>query len=335
MLRIAVFGYGYWGPNIVRNFSKIPDVSISWVCDLNPKTLTEIPKIYPTIKTTQNPNDALSDPETDAVVIVTPPSTHVSLASLALKAGKHVLVEKPLTRSSIEAKKLIALAARKKRVLMVDHTFVHTPAVAKLRSIIRSGILGKISVIDSVRTNLGLLQKDSNVIFDLAVHDFSIIDYLFGKIPKTIQATGVTQKQIHQETVAYITAQYEGDMFMHAQVSWLSPVKTRKMVFIGSKKMLVYDDIEPSEKIKIYDKGVLFTKDSRLSYQLRVGYRSGMITIPHIDMEEGLSAMALDFVRSITSKSKPLTDGSMGLRVVRILEKATQSIRSGGKAVIV
>ncbi len=333
MLRIAVLGYGYWGPNIVRNFSKVPGVAISWVCDLNPKTLRDIPKLYPTIQTTNDLSAVFSDTSVDAVVIVTPPATHFDLAHRAILSGKHVLVEKPMTRSTTEARKLVALARAKKKILMVDHTFIYTPAIKKLRSIIRSGVLGDIYSIDCVRTNLGLLQKDSNVIYDLAVHDFSIIDYLFSTTPLTISASGITQKQLGQETVSYISAKYPGNLFVHCHVSWLSPVKIRRMIVLGTKKMLIYDDIEVSEKIKIYDKGVLFTKNPKLSYQLQVGYRSGAVTIPHIDIEEGLLAMAKEFVRAIRTKKMPLTDGSMGLRVVQCLELATTSLRAGSKTI--
>ena len=329
MLRIAVLGYGYWGPNIVRNFSKVPGVTISWVCDLNPKTLKEIPKVYPTIQTTNDLSMVFSDRSVDAVVIVTPPATHFALAKRAILSDKHVLVEKPMTRSTPEARKLLSLARATKKILMVDHTFIYTPAITKLRSIVRSGMLGDIYSIDCVRTNLGLLQKDSNVIYDLAVHDFSIIDYLFGVPPKTITAGGITQKQLGQETVSYISVVYPNSLFVHCHVSWLSPVKIRRMIFLGTKKMLIYDDIEASEKIKIYDKGVSFTKNPKLSYQLQVGYRSGTVTIPHIEIEEGLFAMAKEFVRAVNAKKTPLTDGLMGFRVVQCLELATRSLRSG------
>jgi predicted dehydrogenase len=333
MIRIAIIGYGYWGPNIVRNFSKIPNVTISWVVDVNPKTLTEIPLIYPTIKTTSTIADVINDGTTDAVVIVTPPSTHFTLAKLALSHGKHVLIEKPMTQTVTEGKKLVALSKKKKLTLMVDHTFIYTPAITLLKSIVQSGSLGELYSIDCVRTNLGILQKDSNVIYDLACHDFSIIDYLTGSIPKTISASGITQKQLGQETFGYINAQYKNNLFVHTFVSWLSPIKIRRMIFVGTKKMLIYDDIEPTEKIKIYDKGVSFAKDPKNAYQLRVGYRSGDVTIPHIDVEEGLSGMAKEFIHAIVTGKKPLTDGTMGLRVVQCLEGATKSMRSNGKTI--
>lgn len=331
MIKIGVVGYGYWGPNIVRNFSRIPNATVAWVCDVNPKILGEVPLIYPTIKTTSKYSDLLNDPSLDAVVIVTPTGTHFTLAKQALAAGKHVLVEKPMTPTAKEARALVAFAKRKKRILMVDLTFIYTPAIVKLKSIIKSGQLGHIFYVDSVRTNLGILQKDANVIYDLATHDFSIMDYLFGQMPKTISATGIAHKELHQETVAHLGITYKNDLFVHCHVSWLSPVKIRRMIFVGTKKMATYDDIEPSEKLKIYDKGVSFIKDPKQSYQLRIGYRSGSAVVPHINLEEGLYGMAREFISAIGRKRAPVTDGGMGLRVVTCLEAATKSLRTKGK----
>jgi predicted dehydrogenase len=333
MIKIAVVGYGYWGPNIVRNFSRLDGVGVSWVVDTNPKTLTEIPLLYPTIKTTTQLSDVLNDETTTAVVIVTPPVTHYDLASKCLRHNKHVLVEKPLTQTVAEGKKLVALAKKKKKILMVDHTFIYTPAVQYLHTLIKSGTLGTLYYIDSVRTNLGLLQKNSNVVHDLSVHDFSIIDYLCGHIPKYVTATGYFQKEIKQETVAYITATYPNNLFMHCHVSWMSPIKIRRMIFVGTKKMAIYDDIESSEKIKIYDKGVSFIKDPKQSLQLRIGYRNGDVIAPNIPIQEGLYGMAKEFIRAITTKKQPLTDGQMGLRVVCCLTKATESLRKNGKVI--
>jgi predicted dehydrogenase len=300
---------------------------------VNPKTLKEIPLVYPTIKTTTLLSDVLNDVTTTAVVIVTPPVTHYKLAILCLKHNKHVLVEKPLTQTVTEARKLVAVAKKKKKILMVDHTFIYTPAVQYLHKLIRSGVLGNIYYIDSVRTNLGLLQKNSNVVHDLAVHDFSIIDYLCGQIPKSVTATGYFQKEIKQETVAYITATYPNNLFMHCHVSWMSPIKIRRMIFVGTKKMAIYDDIEPSEKIKIYDKGVSFIKNPKRAQQLRIGYRNGDVIAPNIPIEEGLFGMAKEFIRAIVTKKQPITDGQMGLRVVSCITKATQSLRNGGKQI--
>ena len=319
MINIGVLGYGYWGPNIVRNLVSLPQASVSWICDLNPKVLTMIPRQYPTIKTTKNIDDVFGDPKTHAVVIVTPPSTHFALAKAALRAGKHVLVEKPMTQTVKESKSLISLARAKKKILMVDHTFLYTPAVRKLKEIIDRGTLGRVFYVDSVRTNLGLFQKDSNVVSDLAVHDFSIMDYLFGKPPSSVRATGLQHIVLAQETVAYIRARYPGDLFLHCHVSWLSPIKIRRMIFVGTKKMAVYDDIEPSEKIKIYDKSVSVTT-------LHVGYRSGNAIVPKLGVEEGLFGVVSEFVRSIRTGREPLTGGTQGLLVVRCIETATKSL---------
>ena len=327
MIRIGVIGYGYWGPNIVRNIARFPKAAISWICDMREEVLSDIPRLYPTIKTTKKAQDIFGDPDTDAVIIATPPSTHFLLATSALKAGKHVLVEKPMTQTSEEAKKLIALAKAKHRTLMVDHTYIYTSAVQKLFEIIHSGELGQIVAIDCVRTNLGLLQQSTNVICDLAAHDISILDYLLSSSLVSISATGIMQKELGQESVAYISAIYPGNICVHMHVSWLSPVKVRRIVIIGTKKMVVYDDIESSEKIKIYDKGVSFTKEPKHAYQLRVGYRNGDVVAPTLHIEEGLYGVIHEFIDSIANKRPPLTDGAMGLRVIRSLEAATKSIR--------
>jgi predicted dehydrogenase len=326
MITIAVIGFGYWGPNMVRNLVQLPHTTASWVCDLNSKVLASIPQMYPTIKTTKNVDDVLTDADTDAVVIVTPPSTHAKLATAALMAGKHVLVEKPMTQTTSESRALVALAKAKKKTLMVDHTFLYTAAVRKLKHIIDSGTLGKVIYVDSVRTNLGLFQKDSNVLSDLAVHDFSIMDYLFGQSPVSITATGMNHATIKQETVAYVSAHYPS-VFFHGHVSWLSPIKIRRMILVGTKKMAVYDDIEPSEKLRIYDKSVSVTHD------LRVGYRSGNVVIPKLGVQEALTGVVTEFVGCIRRGKTPLTDGNQGQLVVRCIEAATKSLRSNGKSV--
>lgn len=330
MIRIGVIGYGYWGPNIVRNIARFPNAAISWICDSREEVLLDIPRLYPTIKTTKHAEDIFDDPDTQAIIIATPPSTHFSLATSALKAGKHILVEKPMTQTSSEAKKLITLAAKKHLTLMVDHTYLYTSAVQKLFEIIHSGELGKIVAIDCVRTNLGLLQQSTNVIYDLAAHDISILDYLLSSTPLAVNATGIMQKELGQESVAYIAATYPENICVHMHVSWLSPVKVRRIVIIGTKKMVIYDDIESSEKIKIYDKGVSFTKEPKHAYQLRVGYRNGDVVAPTLIIEEGLYGVIREFIDNISNKRPPLTDGDMGLRVVRFLETATKSARSGG-----
>ncbi len=333
MVHIAIIGFGYWGPNLARNFSALSHIHISWICDLNPKLLNVVKKHYPTTKITTNVRDVLSDKRTAAVVIATPISTHVPLATQAIKASKHVLVEKPLAPTVQEARTLVRLSQSHKRILMVDHTYLYTPEIVKIRNVIRSKSLGRVFFIDSVRTNLGLVQTDTNVIYDLATHDFSIIDFLFGREPQTISATGFSHKDMKQEAVAYITARYPKGLFFHTHVSWLSPAKVRTMTFVGTKKMLVYNDIDPSEKIKIYDKGISVHARSRSQYQLRVGYRVGSMVAPHLPIQEGLRGMAGEFIRAVTTGKKPLSDGASALRVVRSIESATKSIRAGGTTI--
>lgn len=326
MTNIAIIGFGYWGPNLARNFSTTPNTRIRWICDLNPKLLQEARRLYPSTQITTNIRDVLHNTTTSAVVIATPLATHVPLARLALAANKHVLVEKPLALGAKEARQLERFAKARKRVIMVDHTYLYTPEVSKIYDIIRSGTLGNVFFVDSVRTNLGLVQTDTNVIYDLATHDFSIVDFLFGKEPQMISATGFSHKGMKQEAVAYITARYPQGLFFHTHVSWLSPAKVRTMTFVGSKKMLVYNDMEPSEKIKIYDKGISIT-------QLRIGYRTGSMIAPHFPIKEGLAGMAAEFVSAVTTGKKPLSDGMSALRVVRCVETATKSIRTGGKTI--
>lgn len=327
MIHIGVIGYGYWGPNIVRNLLLLPGARVLWICDLNPKALSALSQGHSTIKTTQNIKDILEDPTVDAVVIATPPATHFAIAKAAILAGKHVLVEKPMTTTTKEAQKLNSIAHTNKKILMVDHTFIYTPAIQKLKKIIDAGTLGKMLYVDSVRTNLGLFQKDSNVIFDLAAHDFSIMQYLFGATPRKISATGIMQKDLHQETVAYITARYPSDLFLHCHVSWLSPIKIRRMIIVGTKKMVVYDDVEPSEKIKIYDKSVTVTHD------LHMGYRSGAVIIPKLGVQEALSSVVSEFIHAIRTNKPPRTDGTQGLLVVESIEAATTSLRTRGKTI--
>lgn len=334
MIRIAVIGYGYWGPNIVRNFSRVPGCTVRWICDVHAQALKPLTLTYPATKLTTSFSDVLQDPLVDAIVIATPNATHFPLGVKALVAGKHVLLEKPMTQTSRQARSLVTLARKKKKILMVDHTFVYTPAVAKLREILNKQALGDILSIDCVRTNLGLIQKDSNVIYDLATHDFSIINYLLGTTPRSVSARGFYLTNHESEAAAaYITANYPKNLFVHAHVSWLSPVKIRTITIIGTKKMLVYDDMESSEKIKIFDKSVSVSRDPKAIHQLRVGYRIGSMIAPHIILEEGLLGMAKAFVKAIKTGHPPISDGTTGYEVVRCIEAATVSLRRRGKSV--
>lgn len=329
MKKIALVGYGYWGPNLLRNFSKTDGVEVLYCCDVDITRLREARKNFPFIITTTNYGEILEDKELAAVIIATPTKYHFGLAKLALEADKDVLIEKPMTINLKEADILLALARKKKKIIMVDHTFVFNEAVKKVKEIVDSGEAGDILYIDSVRTNLGLFQKDVNVIYDLAPHDFSIIQYVLGKTPKTIQAAGKSHYN-KQEDVAYIMAEYNNGITAHVHVSWLSPLKVRTMMIIGTKKMIVYDDVNFSEKIKVYDKGIEIVREApeKKLQEIRIGYRSGDVVIPNIPNTdtEALSNMANEFVQAITTRREPLTNGEFGRDIVNILDKANRSI---------
>ncbi|BAZ24805.1 oxidoreductase domain protein [Kalymmatonema gypsitolerans NIES-4073] len=334
MINIGVIGYGYWGPNLVRNFMDLPGVQVRTVSDFKPELLAKAQSRYPTIQVTTNCKDIFADPKIDAVAIATPVSTHFDLALAALQAGKHVLVEKPMAVSSEQAMRLIEEAQKRKLVLMVDHTFVYTGAVRKMRELITTSVIGDIYYYDSVRVNLGLFQHDVNVIWDLAVHDLSIMDYLLARQPYAVSATGINHIPGEPENIAYLTLFFESNLIAHIHVNWLAPVKVRRTLIGGSQKMIVYDDLEPSEKVKIYDKGITVnSKNSESVYQMLIGYRAGDMWSPHLDMTEALRTEGLHFIRCIEQGERPITDGEAGLRVVRILEAATQSVKRQGRLV--
>lgn len=335
MISIGVIGYGYWGPNLVRNFAEIPGAAIRAVADLDPRKLEAVQRRYPVVKTTSDFLQLLSDPQIEAVAIATPVSSHFELAMAALKAGKHVWVEKPMTETSLQARKLIDEAERRKLVLIVDHTFVYTGAVRKMQEIVSSGDLGTVYYYDSIRVNLGLFQRDVSVISDLAVHDFSILDYLLGEHPVAVSASGMTHFPGTPENLAYITLFYASGTIAHANVNWLAPVKVRQILLGGSKKMVLYDDMEASEKIKVYDSGVNFTDDPQKIYQMRVGYRTGDMWAPKLDITEALRVEGEHFVKCMESGETPITDGRLGLRVVELIEAATSSMRGRGETVYV
>ncbi|MBH8561058.1 Gfo/Idh/MocA family oxidoreductase [Nostoc sp. CENA67] len=333
MINIGVIGYGYWGPNLVRNFAEIPTAQVTKVSDFKPELLAKAQARYPTIQVTTDSRDIFKDPKIDAVVIATPVSTHFDLALAALQAGKHVLVEKPMTTSSEQAKRLIEEAEKRNLVLMVDHTFVYTGAVRKMHELITSKRLGDIYYYDSVRVNLGLFQHDVNVIWDLAVHDLSIMNYLLPSQPYAVSATGISHVPGEPENIAYLTLFFESNLIAHIHVNWLAPVKVRRTLIGGSQKMIVYDDLEPSEKVKIYDKGITVNGNSESVYQMLIGYRTGDMWSPQLDMTEALRTEGLHFINCIEQGSRPITDGEAGLRIVRILEAATESMRQRGQLV--
>jgi predicted dehydrogenase len=330
-MNIGVIGCGYWGPNLVRNFSALDDVQVLAVCDFRPDRLKFISRQFPAITILSgDPNDVLDNNQIDAVVIATPVSTHFDLAAKALENGKHVFMEKPFTATSEQAEKLIELAERRNLKIMVDHTFLYTGAVESIKKLIDGGHLGQIYYFDSVRVNLGLFQHDVNVIWDLAPHDVSIMDHLLGREPEAIAATGVAHFESDIENIAYISAFYGDNVIGHIHVNWLAPVKVRKTLISGSKKMIIYDDTEPSEKVKIYDRGVDVVPDKDQIYDILIQYRTGDMLAPRLDLTEALVKVSQEFYQAIDEDRAPLTDGQAGLRVVKILEAANRSVRSGG-----
>ena len=333
MMGVGVIGYGYWGPNLVRNFAEVPDSRVVAVSDLRPERLVLARHRYPVIETTTDYRDLLADASIDAIAIATPVSTHFDLAMQALQAGKHVLVEKPLAATSEQAIWLIEEASRRNRVLMVDHTFVYTGAVRKIRELVASDELGDIYYYDSVRVNLGLFQHDVNVIWDLAVHDLSIMDYVIPFQLCAVSATGMNHIPGEPENVAYLTLFFDGCLIGHIHVNWLAPVKVRRTLIGGSRKMIVYDDLEPSEKVKVYDKGITINKNAESVYQMLIDYRVGDMWAPNFDRTEALRTEVLHFLSCIEHGEPPITDGEAGLRVVHILEAATQSMAMQGRLV--
>lgn len=333
MIRIGVVGYGYWGPNLVRNFMEAPGSKVVAVCDLRHEQLARVSSRYPTIRTTTSYKDMLSDSSIDAVAIPTPVSSHFDLAREALRSGRHVLVEKPLTATSDQALQLIEEAEGRNLILMVDHTFVYTGAVRKIRELVANHELGDVYYYDSVRVNLGLFQHDVNVIWDLAVHDLAIMDYVLDQKPMAVSATGMSHIQGQPENVAYITLFFAENKIAHIHVNWLAPVKVRRTLIGGSERMIVYDDLEPSEKVKIYDRGVSLTHNPETVYELLVSYRSGDMWAPKLDSTEALRAEVAHFIECIEQGRDPLTDGLSGLRVVRLLEAAEASMKKRGQLI--
>jgi len=333
MIKVGVIGYGYWGPNLVRNFIAAPGSLVTRVCDMREERLAPLQRLYPGIKTCNRSSDLVNDPEIDAVIIATPVSSHFELAMAALKAGKHVLVEKPLAANSDQARRLIDEANARKLVLLVDHTFVYTDAVRKIRELIASGQLGDIYYYDAVRVNLGLFQHDVNVIWDLAIHDLSIMDFVLPSKPVAISATGISHIPGQPENVAYITLFFSGAQIAHVHVNWLTPVKVRHTLIGGSEKMIRYDDLEPSEKLKVYDKGIRVTPRQEDVYKMLVSYRLGDMWAPQLDNAEALQTEALHFIDCVENGRRPDTDGPAGLRLVRMIEAADASLHDRGRLI--
>ena len=334
MIRVGLIGFGYWGPNLARNISETAGLSLTAVVEARQDRLELAGRRHPGIARLSDVSELFVRNDIDAVVIATPTSTHVPLARTALESGRHVLVEKPLARSAAEADELGELAARSGLCLMVDHTFVYTGAIRKIRSILDAGELGPLLYLDSVRVNLGLFQHDSNVVWDLAPHDLAIVDYLIAERPTGVSASGGTPTGYHHESIAYITLHFASGFLAHLHVNWLAPVKIRRMLIGGLEKMLAYDDMEPSEKVRVYDKGVDFDPtDDEKRRQLLVSYRSGDMYAPRLERDEALQLVTREFAEAICAKRPPLTDAACGARVVRLLEAAEESLRGDGRRV--
>jgi predicted dehydrogenase len=331
MIRIGVIGYGYWGPNIVRNLHGLDSTCVQLIVDKSSSALARARKAYPNIQTASDPDEVLRSPEIDAVAIVTPVWTHYELAKRALENGKHVFIEKPFTSNSEQAEELIELAARKNLTIMVDYTFLFTGAVRKIRELVDSGVLGDLYYYDSLRVNLGLFQHDVSVIWDLAPHDLSIMDYVIKGNPEAIVATG--ERHLNGvEDVAFMTLYFPRNVIAHINVNWLSPVKIRTTLIGGQKKMVVWNDLVSDEKIRVYDKGVQITSGDGIR-DLLVSYRTGDMWAPQIEQREALRAELDYFADCVTNKKTPFNDGHAGLRVVRMLEAAEASIQKRGELV--
>jgi predicted dehydrogenase len=331
VLRVGVIGYGYWGPNIVRNFQGHEKADVVAVCDKNPKSLSRVRRSHPEVPVTSDQMEVLTSTQVDVVAVVTPVWTHFELAKLALENGKHVFVEKPFTSTTAQAEQLIELAERKNLKIMVDHTFLFTGAVKRIKQFVDDGTLGALYYYDSTRVNLGLFQHDCNVIWDLAPHDLSIMDHLIASQPEAIVATGANHLNGHAD-VAFLTIYYPNNLIAHINVNWLSPVKVRTTLLGGEKKMLVWNDLEADEKVKLYDRGVQMMSGEAV-YQQLVRYRTGDMWSPNIEQIEALKVEASYFIDCIRNDKRPFNDGRAGLRIVRMLEAADESLRHKGKVV--
>ena len=333
MIKIGIIGYGYWGPNLVRNFQGNKNFQVIKVADTRQERLDLFKKQYPYIVPVLDSTDILNDPDIDAVAVATPVFTHYDLAKKALSNGKHVLLEKPMTSAFQEAEALIDISLAKGLSLMVDHTFLYTGAVQKIKQLIQDDTIGHIKYLDSTRINLGLFQPDINVLWDLAPHDISILTHLVSERPYSLNASGVSHTNNRLENIAFLTVNFESGFIAHFNCSWTSPVKIRLMLIGGDKKMIVFNDLEPTEKIKIYDTGYSVKNDED-KQKLLVDYRSGDIFIPKTPSTEALALMVEDFAQSILNKRIPVADFNSGLSVIKILEASSESLKNRGKEII-
>lgn len=332
-VQVAIVGYGYWGKNLVRNFNGLDSCEIKYVCESHSGNAEKCAKLYPNLNVIPDYQTVLDDDSVDAVVIATQVDTHYDLAKSALEAGKHVLVEKPMTSDAPQARELMEIAKSRNLTLMVDHTFLYTGAVRHMKGLVEDGTVGSIQYIDSTRINLGLFQRDVNVLWDLAPHDISICQHLIGKKPISVQAVGISHTGSDLENIAYLTLKYEGNVIAHFNCSWVSPVKIRQMLIGGDKKMLLFDDNQPTEKIKVYDTGYEAKTDEEVN-TIMVDYRTGDIHVPKVPMTEALALMAADFVDAISTGSTPDSDAALGVTVVEILAAAQESIKTNSEVIL-
>lgn len=331
-IRVGVIGLGYWGPNLVRVFESNPGSAVVGVTDIDESRSIAITHRYPSVDPFAGTDELLAS-HVDAVVIATPLASHFPLALQALQRGKHVLVEKPFTATAAQAEILVAEADKRGLTLMVDHTFVYNPAVARLQEMIQEGHLGDLLYLDSRRINLGLFRSDADVVWDLAVHDLSILDFLIGKHPTAVSAVGAAHIDGHKNNTAFITLQYADQFVAHIDVNWLSPVKVRQMLVGGSQRMVIYDDLAPDNRLRVYDCGVNGLSADDPDYCRRVEYRFGDMWAPHISSVEPLTVLAAHFTDCIRHGAPPRSDGRSGLRIARLLEATTKSLRQGGAPV--
>ena len=332
-IHIGIIGLGYWGNNLIRNFSSTNNCSVTAIADAQEQNLAKFKALYPSVETYLHASELINNSKIDAVVIATPVFTHFALAKQALLQGKHVLIEKPMTASVSEAEELIDIASKKGVTLMVDHTFLYTGAVQKMKELVTEKTIGTINYIDSTRINLGLFQPDINVLWDLAPHDISIVDYIMNAKPIAVHALGISHTQNNIENIGYLNLFFENNVMAHFNCSWSSPVKIRKFLVGGDKKMIVWDDMEPTEKVKVYDTGYTHNTDEE-KRKVLVDYRTGDIHVPKLATTEALHSMATDFITSIQQSTKPRATAENGLFVVRVLEAAEKSIKQKGKEII-
>ena len=330
-VNVAILGYGYWGPNLVRNFNRFSNCNISYIVDKNVNKLKDAQKLYPNIKKIKDPLIAIKDKNVNAIVIALPVSQHYKYAKLALENNKHILIEKPATDSNGKLQKLVNIAKEKKLILMVDYTFLYTPAVRKIKELVNKNFIGDILFFEAQRLNLGIFRKDVNVIWDLAVHDFSIMQYILNKMPRYVFARGMSYIDSKTMDLTYIMLEYSKRQIGHVSSSWLFPFKNKKLIIAGSKKTIVYDDIEPTEKIKVYDKGynINYIKNNR--EKILVDYRVGDIFVPKLSQEEALYKVCNEFLSSVKNKRQPLTDGNFALKINKVLDACDKSIKNNKK----